>query len=126
MGWLGTAPITAGVVAEHTTKMMAAGGASSAGLGSSAVQGAVAAGGNAPRVIRSLAEYLTVDRVKQIKQRANQNALSHLDPDLLYWNVPMATKVREQRRRNYDRVLEEESTYFERVVRINGVFKDWD
>lgn len=128
MGVLGTAPITAGMVAKHTieTTTIPSVGALGRGLvgGSESckpVQGHVVGS----RPVWTFVEYLTGDRLRHLKARAAREAMT-LDPDLLYWNVPLTTKVREQKSRNLKRLIDLERQEFDSTLSRFGEVRVWD
>ncbi|MGB1214591.1 MAG: hypothetical protein ACPG4X_14600 [Pikeienuella sp.] len=59
----------------------------------------------------------------QYKERAD--SVSCLDPDIVEMHLPLATKVRMQRERNYERIIESEKRYFERELSVAGFVSRW-
>lgn len=58
-----------------------------------------------------------------INQRSRY--IDGFDADIISLHCPIATKVRMQRARNYDRLLEERKRWFKNSLNFNGVVQWW-
>lgn len=53
-----------------------------------------------------------------LKERCSH--IYHIDPDIMCLKLPMTTKFRMQRQRNYQRMLEEKKKSFIKILNIKG------
>ena len=61
---------------------------------------------------------------KEMRDEANN--IDGFDPDLIEMHSPsLATKVRMQRKRNYERLLKKKKSWVEEQITKNGHVKDW-
>ena len=72
--------------------------------------------------LTSFAEWLKAGGDKECRQAAQE--VRHIDPDILSMKLPLCTKFQWQRKRNYERALEGQRNWFERVLEEQG-FVNW-
>ena len=57
--------------------------------------------------------------------RTESKEIRHLDADLITLHLPLVTKIRMQRERNYQRLLRERRDWFGRKMKQDGVVNWW-
>lgn len=68
-------------------------------------------------------EWFSAGGKRELQETANN--IDGFDPDLIAMSLPLVTKVRWQRERNYKRALAERKGWFERALKRNGHVHDW-
>ncbi len=80
--------------------------------------------GQGPSTYRTFAQWWTKAGKDMIKDEAKH--ISGFDADILTLHCPLATKVRYQRAKNYERLLNERESWFAKTLKQNGKVTWWD
>lgn len=108
--------------AAHVAKSSQLGSIHNA-IGLAGGNGAGEVGGNAPTAFTSFVKFMSSHGEAEAREQAKY--VSGFDPDLIDMHLPMVTKVRMQRARNYKRNLRDKKTFFERTLSRNGKVDVW-
>ncbi len=117
---LAASPIGAHAFGEQLKVASATMAAGASGMGGTAPQ---PIGGDSPVKFTDFAAWLKT--VGRDSIAAEAHGRGGMDPDLIEMRLPLATKMRMQRQRNYERILEERKNWFERTLRRDGVLNWW-
>lgn len=116
---LGIAPAAARVMAEEAKLQMLGGGVGGVGLA------------NRPQAVppSAMPERLTTfaDYIGRAERGLREQAreIRGFDPDIVEMRLPLTTKVRMQRERNYRRIVESQKGWFARQVERLGFVQWW-
>lgn len=117
---LAASPISAHAVAEQIKSQ--ATGIAFTGVGVGRSEG-IPASISEPMQFSDFASWFARCGDKAVRREANY--VSALDPDLVEMRLPLATKVRMQRQRNYRRVLDERKEWFNETLSVSGIVSWW-
>lgn len=75
--------------------------------------------GGAERVTKWL-DWFNADKSQSMMANAKSDAAHRLDPDIHMMMIPLPAKIRMQAKRNYERTLKNERSWFDGVIRQYG------
>ena len=121
---MGVAPAAAPAVAAALSA--GAAGVGVVGLGAASagynqLPGAINPSGGARFV--EFAQWMLGGGERQMRDQARE--VRGLDPDIALMSVPLNTKVIWQRDRNYQRILTEQKSWFDRRISTQGFVEEW-
>lgn len=123
---LALSPLGAAAAAEQAKIGLMTGGTPvvASGRGLMGVSENTSAAAQAPLRFLNFASWFKDVGHKQIAKSAQR--IDGIDPDILEMRLPMPTKVRMQRRRNFDRIVEDRKDWFSRIVSRDGAVSWWE
>jgi hypothetical protein len=80
-------------------------------------------GGGGPKIFRQFADWFGAFGEKRARRDARD--VVGFDPDILELNLPMPTKVRMQRERNFQRIVARQKESFLEHMEREGKFEWW-
>lgn len=116
-------PLGARVAAEQVKTSLLTNAGAAGLIGGTAVPHPTSTGALQPMKFVSFPDWLKQIGERQIREQARH--IVGFDADLIAMRLPLATKVRIQTERNYERQLASRREWFERRVSIAGFFEEW-
>lgn len=93
------------------------------GVGAASPETVLPGAPSEPVIFRDFASWLHDFGEKRMKEEARD--VRRLDPDIISFRLPLTTKVRMQRERNYQRLLEERKDWFANSLKLEGHVRWW-